>query len=69
MNRKLFIVFLALAWSCKPNIKVPEPSAGNADFSKFVALGGDFVAGYQDGALYQDGQIAGSVSTSRESLS
>ena len=31
-------------------------SAGSADFSKYVALGDSFAAGYTDGALFQDGQ-------------
>ena len=42
--------------SCKPDIKMAKPSQGDADFSKFVAIGGNFMAGYQDGALYKEGQ-------------
>src|ERR1051326_3168367 len=48
--------FLIFNWTCKPDLKNPAPSAGDANFSKFVALGGQFMAGYQDGALTQDGQ-------------
>jgi len=62
--KKVFFVFvlstayclLSTFFSCRPNLKNPEPSSGDADFSKFVALGGNFMAGYQDGALYYDGQ-------------
>ncbi len=42
--------------ACTPTVKVQDPSAGNANFSKTVAIGGDFMAGYQDGALYAKGQ-------------
>jgi len=47
---------LLLFSSCKPNLDVPLPLARNADYSRFVAIGGDYMAGYQDDALYQQGQ-------------
>lgn len=50
----IFSVFLFE--SCSPNLDIPEPAAGGADFSKTVAVGGNYMAGYQDGALYQKGQ-------------
>ncbi|MBI4929683.1 MAG: SGNH/GDSL hydrolase family protein [Bacteroidetes bacterium] len=61
MKTKICIYFLLLTSyfllsTCRPNLKNPEPSSGDADFSKFIALGGSFIAGYQDGALYKDGQ-------------
>mgnify|MGYP002653435320 FL=1 len=31
-------------------------SKGNADFTKYVALGNSLTSGYRDGALYIDGQ-------------
>ena len=34
----------------------PGASAGSADFSKFVALGSSYTAGFQAGALFNDGQ-------------
>lgn len=34
----------------------PGASAGNADFSKFVALGSSYTAGFQAGALFDAGQ-------------
>jgi GDSL-like lipase/acylhydrolase family protein len=42
--------------ACKPNIEIPKPDRGSADFSRTVALGGDFLSGYQDGALNTEGQ-------------
>src|SRR5688572_5329905 len=41
---------------CTPELDIPEPDAGNADLSRVIAIGGDYMAGYQDGALYLDGQ-------------
>jgi hypothetical protein len=47
-----------------PELQEPEPAAsqcegakpGSANFSKFVAIGNSFVAGFQAGALFTDGQ-------------
>ena len=47
---------LYLFSSCNPNLEIPDPSPGSADFHKFVAVGGDYLSGYQDGALYLKGQ-------------
>ena len=39
---------------------IPEPplsgTPGNANFSKYIAIGNSITAGYMDGALYNDGQ-------------
>lgn len=43
--------------SCTPELNIPEPSAGDANFYKTIAIGGNYMAGYQDGALYRKGQI------------
>ena len=60
----IIVAFLA-AGSCKQEVITLEapatttpstPSKGNADFTKFVALGNSFVAGMQGQALYNDGQ-------------
>jgi len=51
----ILAVFVCIV-SCRPNLEIPEPSTGNADFSRTVSLGGNFLAGYQDGALYPEGQ-------------
>lgn len=46
--------------SCKTDfdtdVKDMLPSKGNADFSRYVALGNSLTSGYRDGALYIDGQ-------------
>ncbi len=42
--------------SCKPKLDIPVPSAGAADFSKFIVVGGNYMAGCQDGALWKKGQ-------------
>ncbi|HEY0031015.1 MAG TPA: hypothetical protein VGC65_09675, partial [Bacteroidia bacterium] len=42
--------------SCTPELEMPEPDAGDADFTKSIAVGGNYLAGYQDGALYMKGQ-------------
>jgi hypothetical protein len=52
----LFFSATVLLATCKPKLDIPTPGAGDADFTKSVAIGGDFMAGYQDGALYADGQ-------------
>jgi hypothetical protein len=49
------IVVLGLA-ACTPELDMPEPQQGSADFSKTLAIGGGFLSGYQDGALNDDGQ-------------
>jgi hypothetical protein len=52
-----FALFLpVLAVSCTPDLEGPKPKAGDADFSRTVAVGGNYMAGYQDGALYRKGQ-------------
>jgi lysophospholipase L1-like esterase len=38
------------------DVKDIQPSKGNADFSRYVALGNSLTSGYRDGALYIDGQ-------------
>jgi hypothetical protein len=50
-----FSVLLILA-ACTPEPKGFEPDAGDANFSQVIALGGSYMAGYQDGALYLKGQ-------------
>lgn len=38
------------------DVKDVQVTAGEADFSKYVALGNSLTSGYRDGALYVDGQ-------------
>lgn len=61
MNKNKFLVLLVavyatMFWACKPEIKELEPSAGNANFSRYVAIGNSITAGYADGALFKSGQ-------------
>jgi hypothetical protein len=50
------VTVTAFAVNCTPELTNPDPQPGDANFSKVVAIGGDFMAGYQDGALFMDGQ-------------
>ncbi len=43
--------------SCDPAIDAPASSAGQADFTKYVAVGNSLTAGYQDNGLYREGQL------------
>src|SRR5688572_14620135 len=58
MLRKLLLpaAYCFTFFSCNPKLDIPEPSAGNADFTKFIAIGDNYLSGYQDGALYKKGQ-------------
>lgn len=49
----LFLIGLA---ACKPELDEFSPSAGNADFTKYISVGNSLTAGYADGALYKSGQ-------------
>lgn len=59
-SSNLFISAITLAAlsfaSCKKDAKT-KVSAGDADFSKYVAIGNSLTAGYADNALYYDGQM------------
>ncbi len=58
--RKIYILgaFACLFAACKPsvNITVP-PTAGDADFRSYLAIGNSLTAGYADGSLYATGQL------------
>jgi len=51
------IAGLLLVSACKPDIKTPKPTAGNANFSRFIAVGNSLTAGYSNGGLYLQGQL------------
>ncbi len=56
--KKLYIIgLLGLLASCKPNLETTTPTAGNADFSRYVAVGNSLTAGFADGSLYRSGQM------------
>lgn len=42
--------------SCKPTIDTVAPVKGNADFTRYIALGNSLTAGFADGGLYLEGQ-------------
>ncbi|SDH08601.1 GDSL-like Lipase/Acylhydrolase [Pedobacter terrae] len=45
--------------ACKPEIETPAgTSAGQANFSKYIAIGNSLTSGYADGGLYLEGQKA-----------
>jgi hypothetical protein len=52
----LFFAGIALLTSCEPKMDEFTPSAGSANFSRYVALGNSLTAGYSNGALYTSGQ-------------
>ena len=57
-NISKYILLLAAValWSCEPKMDDFSPSNGSADFTKFVAVGDSYTAGYTDGALGRRGQ-------------
>ena len=58
INNILYTLFaLALFNACTPEIEVPAPNPGNADFTKYVSVGNSLTAGYSDGGLYADAQM------------
>lgn len=59
INKCALIIWLGIFAGCSydfPESPVDEPRAGEADFSKYVAVGNSLTAGYMDGALYNRGQ-------------
>lgn len=68
LNKIIYIVLITiLVGSCKQEPIIPEalvpiipevvtPTKGSADFTKFVAIGNSLTAGYQAGALFNEGQ-------------
>ncbi len=49
-------ITIATSWFSCNKIETPQPDPGQADFSSLVVIGGDFLSGYQDGALFREGQ-------------
>lgn len=61
----ILVISFLLAIGCEQEVIVPEdqqpteeptPTAGSANFSKYVAIGTSITAGFQAGALFTDGQ-------------
>jgi lysophospholipase L1-like esterase len=59
MKKSYFIIAAMAAitiTSCKSKIEPDVPSAGEANFTKYVAIGNSLTAGFADGSLYKSGQ-------------
>jgi hypothetical protein len=48
---------LVLFSACNPEIEVPAPVTGTADFSNYIAVGNSLTAGYADNGLYEESQM------------
>ncbi len=60
-NKFIYLAILAAGFaSCEPEFDNPvstdDYSAGEADFSSYVAVGNSLTAGYMDGTVYKSGQ-------------
>ena len=70
--RKIGLLFSSIyivLTACTPEPKGFEPDAGSADFSNVIALGGSYMAGYQDGGLFlkaQENSLAALVANQLE---
>jgi hypothetical protein len=57
-NYAYILLAAASITACKPVITVPSaPSAGTADFTRYISVGNSLTAGYADGGLYLAGQL------------
>lgn len=57
MKKLVYTICCLLAFAgCKPELEMEAPSAGGADFSRYVAVGNSLTAGYADNSLYRSGQ-------------
>jgi phospholipase/lecithinase/hemolysin len=54
--------------SCDPEIDTPSSSAGQADFSSYIAVGNSLSAGYADGGLTRAGQMSSAPAIIAEQL-
>jgi len=60
LNKIILVALAATTFSCNDDFEHPiediQVSAGEADFSKYIALGNSLTSGYRDNALYSSGQ-------------
>lgn len=57
MKKLFYLASCMLAFTgCKPDLEVETPSAGDADLSRYIAVGNSLTAGYADNSLYRSGQ-------------
>ncbi|MBS2211740.1 hypothetical protein KEM09_10015 [Carboxylicivirga mesophila] len=52
----MLLAMVVLLAACEPKVDDFNPSKGTADFTKFIAIGDSYTAGYTDGALGLRGQ-------------
>lgn len=52
----LTVFGILIVSSCKPEPDIEPASFGEIDASRYVVIGDSYMAGYQDGALFKDGQ-------------
>ena len=52
----IYILPLLLLTACEPKIDEFQPSNGTADFSRYIAVGDFWTAGFADGSEYKSGQ-------------
>ena len=52
-----YLLLLLVAVSCEPKLDEFNPSAGSADFSRYVSVGNSLTSGLADAELYKAGQI------------
>ena len=53
---KIVVLLLITLAGCKTKFDDPKYSQGEADFSRFVTIGGSYTAGFADNALYLEAQ-------------
>ena len=56
INKQYLPGLLILLIGCTPEIDVPVPISGTADFSNYIAVGNSLTAGYSDNGLYAESQ-------------
>jgi len=52
-----FFCSLLVFSACKPELDEPSYNSGDADFSRYVAIGGSYTAGYMDNGLSLQSQL------------
>lgn len=56
ISHSIFAVAVLSLVACKPELKTITPSKGQADFSRYIAVGNSLTSGFSDGGLYLEGQ-------------
>ncbi len=56
LNIKSIFFCLVLFSACKPDLEIPKPSSGDANFETPVAIGGSFLSGYSSGTITRSSQ-------------